>query len=87
MSAVATNAFDPALVAALVETLPSMRALNPKRNANLSLPYANLHNIMKSLKLLFTVLILCKEMGCIRAVRRILWIVRASMTLSGFCYH
>lgn len=88
MSALAMTTIEPALVAAFFESLPLLRALNvPKSNDAMRRPFASLGNVMKMLRLLFTALILCREMGCVRAVRRILWIMRASMTLSGFCYH
>lgn len=81
------STLDTALLTAIFEDLPVSRALNAsKTDAVIHHTFGTVSNILKTLKLLIAILIFSRGAGRVRAFRRILWIMKASMTFSGFCY-
>lgn len=87
MSVFTMSTIDAALVAASIsEGLPISGALNaPRPSAANNLAFGTVSNMLKTLKLLIAILVFSPGAGRVRAIRRILWIMKAAMSFSGFC--
>lgn len=86
MSALSLTPLDVAVLTAIYNTLPTLRAISVSKPATvIKRPMIAIANVFKTLKLLVAILLWRRSKGCGNALKAMLWILQASMSVSGHC--